>query len=187
MTPVALTFAVVETTGSAGDLGLVFAAFTLSHAVFILAGCVWSDRLERRLVMLACDLLRGVAQLIVVLAIYLLLFAPPLPTAVIALGSLASIFAIVLGNTLWETVLQSEVPQDVLSRVSSYDWAISLVFMPIGYAVWGPLSEWIGLDTTLIAAVTVVAATKLSLLLVPEIRQLRHPEVQQMTPVGEPG
>jgi MFS family permease len=63
MTPVALTFAVLETTGSAGDLGLVFAAFTLSHAVFILAGCVWSDRLERRLVMLACDLLRGVAQL----------------------------------------------------------------------------------------------------------------------------
>jgi predicted MFS family arabinose efflux permease len=125
--------------------------------------------------------------IIVLLAIYLLLFAPPLPTAVIALGSLASIFAIVLGNTLWETVLQSEVPQDVLSRVSSYGWAISLVFMPIGFAVWGPLSDWIGLDTTLIAAATVVAATKLRLLLVPEIRQLRHPELRQMTPVGEPG
>lgn len=52
MTPLALTFAVLGTTGSAGDLGLVLAAFTVAHAVFILAGGVWADRLERRLVML---------------------------------------------------------------------------------------------------------------------------------------
>ena len=45
----------------------------------------------------------------------------------------------------------------MLSRVSSYDWAISLVFMPIGFVLWGPLSEWIGLDTTLFLAAAVVA------------------------------
>ena len=63
MTPVAIIFAVLETTGSAGDLGIVLAAFTLSHAVFILVGGVWGDRLERRLVMLSCDLIRAAAQL----------------------------------------------------------------------------------------------------------------------------
>ncbi len=63
MTPIALTFAVLESTGSATDLGIVFAAFTLAHAVFILAGGVWSDRLERRLVMLSCDVIRCGAQL----------------------------------------------------------------------------------------------------------------------------
>ena len=64
MTPIALTFAVLDTTDSAGALGLVFAAFTLSHSVFILAGGVWSDRLERRVVMLSCDLVRCVALLV---------------------------------------------------------------------------------------------------------------------------
>ena len=59
MTPVALVFAVLHATGSAGDLGIVLAAYTLAHAVFILAGGVWGDRLERRLVMLACDLIRA--------------------------------------------------------------------------------------------------------------------------------
>ena len=53
MTPVALVFAVLHATGSAGDLGIVLAAYTLAHAVFVLAGGVWGDRLERRLVMLA--------------------------------------------------------------------------------------------------------------------------------------
>ena len=47
MTPVALVFAVLHASGSAGDLGFVLAAYTLSHAVFILAGGVWGDRLER--------------------------------------------------------------------------------------------------------------------------------------------
>ena len=63
MTPVALTFAVLDATDSAAALGLVFAAFTLSHSVFILAGGVWADRLERRVVMLSCDVIRGTALL----------------------------------------------------------------------------------------------------------------------------
>lgn len=372
MTPIALTFAVLEATGSASDLGIVFAAFTLAHAVFILAGGVWSDRLERRLVMLACDVVRGTAQLtlallvigdqaelwqfvalaavvgaaesffspastglipqtvatdqlqqanglmaltrsgswifgpalagvivgaigagwvfaldaatfavsavflwllrvppappperqsfladlahgwravrarrwlwssllgfgignmawgaqgilgpvvaqqdlggatswgiivtcggfggalggavalrwrparpllvshalILTLAVYMLSFAPPFPTAAIAAGSLVSIFSIVLANTLWETVLQAEIPRDTISRVSSYDWAISLVFMPVGFAVWGPISDWVGLDTTLVVAAAVVAGTKLALLFVPEIRRMGRP------------
>ena len=59
---VALAFAVLELTGSAGDLGLVFAAFALPRVLFTLAGGVWSDRLPRQRVMVACDLLRAAAQ-----------------------------------------------------------------------------------------------------------------------------
>ena len=373
MTPVALTFAVLETTGSAGDLGLVLAAYTLSHAVFILAGGVWSDRLERRLVMLTCDLVRAAAQatlalllilgeprlwsfvgialvvgaaesffnpastglvpqtisagrlqeanalnaltqsgswvfgpavsgvivaaagagwvfaidavtfvasaaflsrlhvpavalgerrtfvadlargwqevrsrqwlwtsliafgignfawgavqvlgpvvaeqdldgarswgfiatgggigglvggaialrwrpsrpllvshlLILVLAVYLVGFAVPLPTVVLAATALAGFSAILVANTLWETVLQSAVPIETLSRVSSYDWAISLVFMPLGFTLWGPLSEWIGVDETLVLAAALIVVTKLVVALVPEVRGMRRPE-----------
>jgi len=371
MTPVALTFAVLDATDSAAALGLVFAAFTLSHSVFILAGGVWADRLERRVVMLSCDVIRGTALLalamlvisgraalwqfvalaavvgaaesffgpastglvpqtvsrarlqnanallafnrsaswivgpalsglivaavgpgwvfaidaatfaasatilgmlrvgsvlvaerrsfvtelaegwravrerrwlwvslmsfgvgnmawgaqgvlgpivaedelggaaawgailtaggiggavgglvalrwrparpllashLVVLAMagYLLLFAFSSRTAVLALGGFAAFVSIVVGNTLWETVLQSEVPQDVLSRVSSYDWAISLVFMPIGFALWGPISDLVGVHTAFVAAALVFAATKLGPVAVAEVRNLRR-------------
>jgi MFS family permease len=61
---VALAFAVLELTGSAADLGLVFAAFALPRVLFILAGGVWSDRLPRQRVMVACDLLRAAAQVV---------------------------------------------------------------------------------------------------------------------------
>jgi len=59
---VALAFAVLELTGSAADLGLVFAAFALPRVLFTLAGGVWSDRLPRQRVMVACDLVRAGAQ-----------------------------------------------------------------------------------------------------------------------------
>ena len=59
---VALAFAVLGVGGTAADLGLVFAAFALPRVVFTLAGGVWSDRLPRQRVMVACDLLRAAAQ-----------------------------------------------------------------------------------------------------------------------------
>jgi MFS family permease len=371
MTPIALTFAVLDTTDSAAALGLVFAAFTLSHSVFILAGGVWSDRLERRVVMLSCDLVRCVALLglavlvisdraalwqfvmlaavvgaaesffapastglvpqtisrarlqnanallalnrsaswivgpalagVIVAAIgsgwvfaidaatfagsaaflsvlrvgsvvlaerrsfvselaegwravrtrrwlwaslvsfgignmawgaqgvlgplvaeqelggaaawgaiataggiggavggvvalrwrpsrplvashlvvlgmagYLLLFALSLPTAGLVIGAFAAYVSIIVANTLWETVLQTEVPQDVLSRVSSYDWAVSLVFMPIGFVLWGPISDLVGVDTAFVIAALLSAAAKIGPVLVPDVRNLRR-------------
>jgi len=62
---VALAFAVLGVGGSAGDLGLVFAAFALPRVVLTLAGGVWSDRLPRQRVMVACDIVRAAAQAIV--------------------------------------------------------------------------------------------------------------------------
>jgi MFS family permease len=111
---------------------------------------------------------------VLAMAFYLLLFAFSFPTAVLALGAFAAFVSIVVGNTLWETVLQSEVPQDVLSRVSSYDWAISLVFMPIGFALWGPISDLVGVQTAFVAAAVVSAAAKLGPVAVPEVRHLRR-------------
>ncbi len=60
--PIALAFAVVELTGSPGDLGLVFAAVLVPRVALMLAGGVWADRLPRQRVMLAADLLRCLTQ-----------------------------------------------------------------------------------------------------------------------------
>lgn len=66
----AISFAVLELTGSASDLGLVLAVQLISVSVFVLAGGVWADRLPRQWVMIASDVVRGATQ--AVLAVLLL-------------------------------------------------------------------------------------------------------------------
>jgi MFS family permease len=61
----ALPFAVLDLTGSAADLGLVFTAYTLPYIAFVLAGGVWSDRLPRQLVMVASDAVRALVQALI--------------------------------------------------------------------------------------------------------------------------
>src|SRR5207302_9011363 len=59
---VALSFAVLDLTGSVSDLGYVFAARTIPLVVFLLVGGVFADRLPRRAVMLVADAVRFVSQ-----------------------------------------------------------------------------------------------------------------------------
>ena len=57
-TSIALAFAVLDLTGSASDLGYVFAAKTIPLVTFLLVGGVFADRLPRRAVMLVADVTR---------------------------------------------------------------------------------------------------------------------------------
>ncbi len=61
-TTIALAFAVLDLTGSATDLGIVYAAKTVPLVMFLLAGGVFADRLPRRAVMLAADVTRMGSQ-----------------------------------------------------------------------------------------------------------------------------
>jgi MFS family permease len=60
--PVALSFAIVELTDSAGDLALVFMTVLIPRVVLVLGGGVWADRLPRQRMMLAADVLRSSMQ-----------------------------------------------------------------------------------------------------------------------------
>ena len=62
MVGVALAFAVLDVTHSASDLGIVLAARAMPNVVFLLAGGVFADRLPRRAVMIAADLVRLASQ-----------------------------------------------------------------------------------------------------------------------------
>jgi MFS family permease len=53
---------------------------------------------------------------------------------------------------IWGTLLQRRVPPALLGRVSSLDFFVSLVFMPISMAVAGPVSQQLGLGLTFLAA-----------------------------------
>ena len=59
---VALAFAVLRIGGSASELGLVLAAWTIGRASFVAIGGVWADRLPRRAVMITADLVRFATQ-----------------------------------------------------------------------------------------------------------------------------
>jgi hypothetical protein len=63
--PVALSFAVLDLTGSVSDLGYVLAAGTVSLVALLLAGGVVADRLSRRHLMIAADVIRLGAQAVV--------------------------------------------------------------------------------------------------------------------------
>jgi hypothetical protein len=60
--PVALSFAVLDLSGSATDLGLVLASQTVALAAALLAGGVVADRVGRRRVMVGADLMRLASQ-----------------------------------------------------------------------------------------------------------------------------
>ncbi|MGZ6300026.1 MAG: MFS transporter, partial [Candidatus Limnocylindria bacterium] len=64
---VAVAFAVLHVGGTAADMGIVFAVFTVANVALVLAGGVWADRLPRQLVMVACDLVRAAAEVILAL------------------------------------------------------------------------------------------------------------------------
>ncbi len=62
MAPVALTFAVLDLTGSASDLGLVLAANSIPLVAFLLIGGVIADRFSRSVVMQVSHLMSAATQ-----------------------------------------------------------------------------------------------------------------------------
>jgi cysteine-S-conjugate beta-lyase len=63
LTPVALAVGVLQATGSAAQLGLVLAAYSVSQVVFVIAGGVWADRLPRQRLMMLADGVRVITQI----------------------------------------------------------------------------------------------------------------------------
>ncbi len=53
---------------------------------------------------------------------------------------------------IWGTLLQRRVPPQMLGRVSSLDFFVSLVFMPVSMAMAGPLSKVISMQTIFLIA-----------------------------------
>jgi predicted MFS family arabinose efflux permease len=116
------------------------------------------------------------AMILLEVPLYLALAAAA-PVPVIVMFALVGALALNFASTLWITVLQANVPAHALSRVSSYDWLGSLVFLPAGYMLAGPAAEAVGVAETLVfAAVWSVASTAviLSLEAVRGVRRTRR-------------
>ena len=64
-----------------------------------------------------------------------------------------------LFDVWWLTALAERIPPDKLSRVTSYDWMVSLALIPLGFILAGPVSESVGATEMLLggAAIGLVA------------------------------
>lgn len=115
------------------------------------------------------------------------LLVRPFPALVMAAAAVLAAMTINFSTTVWLTVLQEHVPRTAISRVSAYDWLGSLIFMPAGFALAGPVSAAIGIDATLWAAASVIVASNLAIVAVPSVRRLRssapEPAVVAATPL----
>ena len=56
------------------------------------------------------------------------------------------------GVVIWGTLLQRLVPLDMIGRVASLDFFVSIAFMPVSIAIAGPLSLIFPVETIFIVA-----------------------------------
>jgi DHA3 family tetracycline resistance protein-like MFS transporter len=88
-----------------------------------------------------------------------------------------------LGQVIWTTMLQQLVPRELLGRVSSLDWLMSIGLVPVSYALTGPVSGVLGPDLTLIVAGLLGSVFMFGLLFVPGVRD---PERLPLRPAQDP-
>ena len=121
-------------------------------------------------------LLVGCAAMILLLP-GLLLLSVAAPVAVIAAAYLLAGMGIEIFSVFWDMSLQQNISQERLSRVYSYDALGSLVLIPLGLVIAGPIAAAIGAHATLRAAAVVIAAGVVGMLLVRDVRTLERKPV----------
>lgn len=77
---------------------------------------------------------------------------------------------------------QRHVPRELLGRVSSLDWLISISLLPLSYALTAPAAAALGVRPTLVIAGLAGAAVTLAALFLPGMRDVeRQPNVTAST------
>jgi MFS family permease len=157
--------------GGASTWGAVSAA----GAVGALAGSALATRWKPRRPLSASHLL------LVLGAAPLLALATGRPAPVVGfaagLGMLGSVYV----NAVWATTLQSLVARDMVSRVSSYDWLVSLLTLPAGYALAGRLAQRVGSAHVLAGAAVLLVVVAVPAAFVRSVRAVGQP-----APAAEP-
>ena len=105
-------------------------------------------------------------------------------TPVIAAGYFVAGVSLEIFSITWSMAMQQNVPQDKLSRVSAYDALGSIVFVPLGLSLAGPVADALGLTEALWLAGLLGTVATVSALAVRDVRDLRRRDDEP--PVIEP-
>ena len=153
--------------GGASAWGLI----TASMGVGAIAGGLVGLRVKPRRPLVVANLV-GVPA-----ALMLIALAVPLPTILIMAVCVVGWSGLTLLNVFWFATVPHLIPAEVLARASSFDWLLSIIAMPLGFAVAGPVSDHVGIPTTLVAGAVIMAVPVALIVLVPGVRHvLRTPD-----------
>lgn len=150
--------------GGAADWGLLMGSFGLGGLVGGALALRWQP---------ARPLIASFAVLLAAPAALVLLGATP-PLVVLTAGVVVLATGTALTNTLWHTTVQQQVPAESLSRVSSYDWMVSLLIFPLGSALAGPMADAFGVRFTLLLFAALSGVPVALALLSPSVRDVRR-------------
>lgn len=106
----------------------------------------------------------------------------PLPVVAAAFATNGAVWG--FWSVMWATSVQTQVTQDVLNRVTAYEVAGSVLSVPVGQALAGPVAARLGAENVLAAGFVVGLAGVACLLSVPAIRGLRRAAVRDSL-IGE--
>lgn len=137
-------------------------------------GSVVGDLLSLRIVPRRPLLVSRVAALGLLPGVVLLALSAPIAILVVAFAVGGLGFS--LAGTLWFTLLQQNIPDDLRSRIASFDTLVSRSLLPVGYTLVGFAAGWIGAGRVLIVAAASMFVVQFATLLLPAVRSLTVPE-----------
>lgn len=143
-------------------------ALSASWGLGAVAGGIVGLRVKPRRPLVATDLLMAG------LALPLLALAFSRSLALNAAAQAVFGFTMVIGNSVWFTAMQVLIPDKVRARVGAYDLFVSLVIMPAGWLVMGPLSSSVGFTAALVAAAALGSVPCVLVAFVPRVRDVRR-------------
>lgn len=147
--------------GDAGDLGLIYA---LGGVGAIIGALVLAQRgLPQRhiTVMYILWAIEGIG-------IILYAFAGSISQAMVIRLLTGGMSATAM--VIWGTLMHKLVPKELLGRVSSFDWLMSISLVPLSFALTGPVAASIGDDATMFWAGLLGTIATIAFLFVPGIR-----------------
>jgi MFS family permease len=108
-------------------------------------------------------------------AVQSVLLAAHVSFVAIAVAAFVAGFSFSLGSILFETGVQHAIAPDKLSRVSAYNWMCAMVFLPLGYALAGPVAAGVGMSAYLVFGAAWIVVTTALVFTVPAVRNYRLP------------
>jgi hypothetical protein len=110
-------------------------------------------------------------------AVVLVTLALRAPIPVVAVAGFVSGVGFGVFGPVWDTTMQRQLPPDVLSRASAYDWFGSMVLLPIGFAIEGWVASLLGITGTLWLGAGWLLLTVIVVLAFPSVRGLPNERV----------
>jgi MFS family permease len=146
-------------------------AITAAEAVGLIAGGLVSLRFAPRRPMLFIVVIGGA------IAVSPLSLAMLWPLPVLCVSSFGLGVAMEIMMVQWTVALARMIPPDKLARVSSYDALGSVMAMPVGALVAGPLAAAIGVSVTQYGAAALIIVASALALIPRDVRRMRASDI----------